>query len=209
MSASASYNIVVFGEPGVGKTCFVDQFCYGKSFVLHNPDNNDRQHPILVEGRTTGLTLMDLSTAFLKPEQSMHSANWAETILADADGVVLLYDVTSSQSFEFITAQAYRYLWGCRKSNSGRREGAEGAERDTFGCVLVGNKADLTTEDQASRAVPLNYANDWALTQCIRSIEVDSLARDGPENALRLLVKNIWKLERLGMMDVKVVESKK
>ena len=75
--------------------------------------------------------------------------------------------------------------------------------------MLVGNKADLTTEDQASRAVPLNYANDWALTQGIRSIEVDSLARDGPENALRLLVKNIWKLERLGMMDVKVVESKK
>ncbi|OSS48268.1 hypothetical protein B5807_07778 [Epicoccum nigrum] len=206
MSASVSYNIVVFGEPGVGKTCFADQFCYGRSFVFYNPGNDDRQHPIFVEERTTDLTLMDLSTSFLKPEQSMHSPEWAETILADADGVVLLYDVTSSQSFDFITNQAYRYLWGCRRFNDGRREGAEGGERDSFGCVLVGNKADLIIEDQASRAVPLNLANDWALTQGIRSIEVDSLARNGPESALRLLVKNIWKLEKLG---VKVVEGKK
>ena len=209
MSASASYNVVVFGEPGVGKTCFVDQFCYGRSFVLYDPGNDDRQHPILVDGRTTILTLMDLSTSFLKPEQSMHSTDWAETILAVADGVVLLYDVTSLQSFEYITNQAYRYLWGCRRVNSGRREGAEGDERDSFGCVLVGNKADLTTENQASRAVPRNLAEDWALTQGIRSIEVDSLARAGPESALELLVKNIWKLERLGLMSVKVVESKK
>ncbi|KAF2996098.1 hypothetical protein E8E13_005037 [Curvularia kusanoi] len=206
MSTSDCYNVVVFGEPGVGKTCFIDQFCFGKSFVDYNPDDTEVSHPILVEGQAVNLAFMDLSTAFMKPEHRMHgedSAQWARKMLANADGVVLLYDVTSSESFEYITTPACDYLWESRDY----REGGIADERKNFGCVLVGNKIDLVNQTPMSRRVSQELANGWASTQGMNSIEVDSLAEDGPKSALRLLVKNIWKREKMGLMGPREVEK--
>lgn len=197
MSTSAPYNVVVFGEPSVGKTCFIDQFSYGRSFVAYDLDNSALPHEIIVDGRASELTFMDLSTSFLKPEQSLHPTDWAEKILAEADAVVLLYDITNSSSFEYVIKQAYGFLWDCR-----RKAGVYAGENQyrSFGCVLVGNKYDLVSSGQKDRAVSQNLADEWAQTQGITSIAVDSLAEVGPKSALKLLVKNVRKLERLGFI---------
>lgn len=200
MISLTCYNIVVFGEPSVGKTCFIDQFCYGKSFVPYDLENDSLTHEIVVDGQATNLKLMDLSTSFLKAEQSMHPTEWAENILAEADGVVLLYDITNPSSLEYTIKQAYEFLWSCRRSK-GVESGAD--EWKSFGCLLVGNKRDLVPTHIGNRKASQNIAEEWAQMQGIRSIEVDSLARAGPERALKLLMKHVWRLEKLGLMEVK------
>ena len=109
MTSLTCYKILVFGEPGVGKTCFVDQYCFGKSFIAYIPDDSIGTHEIAVDGRCVKITLMDLSTSFLKPETAARYPEWAERMLREADGVVLLYDITSMESFEYITRQAYDF----------------------------------------------------------------------------------------------------
>ena len=121
----------------------------------------------------------------------------------EADAVVLLYDITSLESFEYITRQAYDFLWSCRRLVKGTVGGVPGDERQSFGCVLAGNKLDLVNAKPDLRAVDQFLAEEWAYTQGFRSIELNSLARSGPEQALKLLVKNVWKLEQLGLMRLK------
>ncbi|KAJ8112886.1 hypothetical protein OPT61_g4853 [Boeremia exigua] len=203
MAASTCYNVVVFGEPGVGKTCFIDQFCYGRSFVAYDPDNSGLSHKIVVGGRVSNLALIDLSTAFLKPDQGMHPTEWAEKMLAEADGVVLLYDVTDLASLGYITEEAYSYLWACRKSSTAD---AERDERESFGCVLVGNKQDLVATGERISADSQTLACEWAQTQGFKSIGIDSLSKAGPQSALELLVKDIQKLERLGLLQARAEE---
>ncbi|KAJ4986434.1 hypothetical protein SVAN01_08126 [Stagonosporopsis vannaccii] len=200
MSTFRPYNVVVFGEPAVGKTCFIDQFCFSRSFVAYDLDDSTSSHEIIVDGRVSKLALMDLSTSFLKPEQSMHPTNWAEKMLAEADAVVLLYDITSSSSFEYLINQAYDFLWECRR-RSGVYTGKN--QHKSFGCVLVGNKYDVVSSGQKDGAVSQNLADEWAQTQGFRSIVVDSLTEAGPESALRLLMKNVQKLERMGLLEAR------
>lgn len=203
MSSPTCYNIVIFGEPSVGKTCFIDQFCYGRSFVIYDPDNSVLSHKIVVDGRNSNLTLMDLSTSFLKPENALQHPEWAEKMLREADGIVLLYDITSLESFEYIVNQAYNFLWRCRRLRTESDVGAGGDERRSFGCVLAGNKLDLVTAEKEGRAVSQSQAEEWVQTQGFRSTELDSLARNGPEQALKILVKSMWKLERSGLVEAK------
>ena len=205
-SPTCTYSIIVFGEPGVGKTCFVDQFCYGKSFVIYDPDTSVFTHEIVVNGQVSSIALMDLSTSFLKPEQGMQPIEWAKQMFAKAGGIVLLYDVTSLESFEFITDQAYKFLWDCRKLECADNNEADEEEREGFGCVLVGNRLDLVTAGKGTREVSQSLAEEWARTQGISSIEVHSLERKGPEDALKLLVTDIKKLESLEKSEAKAVE---
>lgn len=206
-SSICTYSIVVFGEPGVGKTCFVDQFCYGRSFVIYNPDTSVSTHKIIVNGETSSITLMDLSTSFLKPEQGLQPVEWAKQMLAKADGVVLLYDVTSLESFEFITDQACKFLWDCRNLQFADDNEPDEEERKAFGCVLVGNRLDLVATSKKAREVSQSLAEEWARTQGISSVEVDSLEKRGPEDALKLLVTDIRKFERFKNLEVKDVEA--
>ena len=201
------YNIIVFGEPSVGKTCFIDQAYYGRSFVSYEPDHMLPSHTMTVDGQASRLFLMDLSTSFLKPEQRMHDNNWAKSMLADSEGIVLLYDVTSLESFRYITDQAYKFLWDCRKLKFEDGEEADEEEREKFGCVLVGNKADLVYTNKETREVSQSLAEEWAQTQGIKNIEVDSLERNGPDNALELLVRNIRKIKRLTGLQASGVEK--
>lgn len=207
MSSPCTYSILVFGEPGVGKTCFVDQFCYGRSFVIYDPDTSAFTHKLVVNDEVSSLTLMDLSTSFLKPEHGTQPIEWAKQMFTEADGVVLLYDVTSLESFEFITDQAYKFLWDCRKLKCAGDNEADEEEREGFGCVLVGNKLDLVTTGKRTRKFSQSLAEEWARTQGISSIEVDSLERRGPEDALKLLVTDVKKVERLKNSGMKGAEA--
>lgn len=200
-SFTGIYNVVVFGEPNVGKTCFIDQFCYGRPFVIYDPDKAVFSHKIIVDNEVSDLTLIDLSTSFLKPEHGMQHTEWAEKMLAEAEGIVLLYDVASLESFNYVNDQAYNFLWQCRRLKCKSDEEPDDEKREIFGCVLVGNKLDLITAGKESREVSQSQAEEWAQTQGFKNVEVDSLGRRGPEEALKLLVRNIKRVENLETLE--------
>jgi GTPase SAR1 family protein len=205
-SAPQKRTIVVFGEPGVGKTCFTDQLLHGKSFVAYDPfDDLSHSREFVVDGQLSIVTIMDLSTAFLKPQGAIEHTEWAEKILAEADGVVLIYDISDLETFEYITGQAHGYLWECRRL----KDGDEDEEvRTNFGSVLVGNKLDLVATGKQKREVSQDTAKEWAQTQGIKSIEHDCLTRTGPEEALKTLLRNIQKITRLENHETKHTMNK-
>lgn len=190
MSPDPTYNIIVLGSPSVGKTCFIDQALFSKSFALYSPSAPLPSYTVTIENCVYNLLLMDLSTAFLSLENALHDKTWATSMLANAHGVVLLYDITNLDSFTCVTEQAYAFLWACRRVMCEDDEEQEG-----FGCVLVGNKADLVSLNSERREVSRSLAEEWAGTQGLRSVEVDSLGRRGPDEALELLVRSIRKVE--------------
>ncbi|KAJ4313096.1 hypothetical protein N0V94_007130 [Neodidymelliopsis sp. IMI 364377] len=194
-STTQTRTIVVFGEPGVGKTCFTDQFLHGKSFVAYDPfDGLSHSREFVVDGQLLVVTIMDLSTAFLKPQGGIEHTEWAEKILAEADGVVLIYDVSDLETFEYITGQTYGFLWECRKLKDGDKDEEI---RASFGSVLVGNKLDLVTTGKQKREVSQDTAKEWAQTQGIDSTELNCLTKTGPEEAVKTLLRDIQRIKRL------------
>jgi GTPase SAR1 family protein len=87
-------------------------------------------------------------------------------------GFILLYDITSKQSFDHIIDNGYKRILDNRKRRTA--EGPDGIPYPSglqrFGCVLVGNKCDR--EDQ--RQVDRDLAQWWADSQGIKFFEIDS-----------------------------------
>jgi GTPase SAR1 family protein len=194
-------NIVVFGESGVGKTCFADMFTFGNHFVRYDPFQEERyRRDFNVNGRPVSLSLDDLSSTPQREENSYISAAMHyRKILQEADGIVLLYDITNEESFEYITNQAYTYIYLCRKflnetlGEGGLRGESGNHQREEmtkeFGCVLVGNKKDLMGSGKGKRAIAGSMAKEWAHSQGFEHFEVSSNDRSEVEEAMRTLVK--------------------
>ncbi|KAF2001522.1 hypothetical protein P154DRAFT_619211 [Amniculicola lignicola CBS 123094] len=111
-------HIVVFGESGVGKTCFADMFTHGEHYVNYDPTLEDRMCRKLldVNGVTYALDLMDLNASHYREGDPALSAFIFEHWLQEADGVVLLYDITSPSSFDLITDEGYINVFLNRKA---------------------------------------------------------------------------------------------
>ncbi|KAF1847606.1 P-loop containing nucleoside triphosphate hydrolase protein [Cucurbitaria berberidis CBS 394.84] len=198
--------IVVIGESGVGKTCFTDMFLEGKPFIYYSAIGPDmRSRNLTISNETWSLHLMDLSSTVLRdPDPTFHS-QFFEDALGKADGIVLLYDITSGESFEKVTDDAYIYTWMCRQleKSAGERY-LTGRQR--FGCVLVGNKADIVSADPEKRQVGAKMAEQWAHSQGFRHFEVTSNKRTEVEDSVEALVKSIKLAKK---QDADEIEEKK
>lgn len=138
---------------------------------------------------------MDLNLTTLRDTDPNFYVRFFKVALANTDGLVLLYDVTSRESFDKVTNEAYTYVWMCRKSvlhtdvpcHTGRQR---------FGCILVGNKADLVRLDPSKREVSKEMAAQWAQSQGFKHYEVTSNDRGEVEDAVEGLVKSIRSMQR-------------
>ncbi|KAL6705471.1 hypothetical protein ACN47E_006736 [Coniothyrium glycines] len=190
-------SIVVLGEALVGKTCFVDMFLEGRHFILHDAFTSDsRSRTIAVDDQTWKTWLIDLSSSTIRDPDPNLNMDSFENCLARADGVVLLYDVTSQQSFNHVTNEAYMYAWSCRK----REQYVTGRQR--FGCVVVGNKTDLASADGAARQVSKEMAEEWAQSQGSRHLEVTSHSREEIQNAIAAVIRSVIKARRRDLRDM-------
>lgn len=144
---------------------------------------------------------MDLNSSVLRDSDPNLSTDFFESCLARADGIVLLYDITSRQSFDDVTDEAYMYAWLCRCA-----EGAKGEKyltgRQRFGCVLVGNKADLVKAEPERRQVSKEMAEQWAESQGFRHFEVTSQSTNEVEDTVAAVIKSVKKSRRQDAEDI-------
>ncbi|KAM7402198.1 hypothetical protein PAMP_017462 [Pampus punctatissimus] len=126
---SNSYNVVMVGDSSVGKTSFMKRARSGKfSFDLPASVGLDScLWTVVVEGKPVVLQLWDTAG-----QERFHSIT--KQIFHKAQAFLLMYDITSSQSFS-----AVRYWVNCIK---------DGAMEDVT-ILLLGNKSDC-----AERQVP-------------------------------------------------------
>lgn len=163
----------------------------GRHFVPHNAFTSQRRiRPLKVKDRTWKTWLMDLSSTTIREADPTLDRLYFERKLARADGIVLLYDITSQQSFDRVTNEVYMYVWSCRCAEGAKGEKyVSGSQR--FGCILLGNKSDLVKNWPPLREVSTQMGEEWAQSQGFRHMEVSSNDYDEVEAAITELVRSI------------------
>ncbi|RYO27597.1 hypothetical protein AA0111_g7257 [Alternaria arborescens] len=197
--------IIIFGEELVGKTCFIDmlQFLEGKHFISHGPvDSEPLSRTISYANETWSFSFIDLN---LNSDISPRYREVLHTYIASADGVVLLYDVTSLFSFDHLIQHTYLQIWQCRNTVF-IKDGAEGRMqglKKRFGCVVVGNKKDIIDRDEGKRQVKKEMVDQWASSQGFRHIEISSNERKEVEDAVQALVDSVQRARRMDAKDIR------
>lgn len=140
---------------------------------------------------------MDVSSNLFRSEDLSLSLSPYHFFLFQADGFILLYDITSKASFDYAVDEAYRNICKMRRRNEGKRDLPYPAGMRRFACVLVGNKSDL--EEQ--REVETEMAQEWADSMDMDFLEVDSHQQESVTDAMRILVRAIVRTKRREMED--------
>ncbi len=149
--------IVVVGEPGVGKSATVMRFMTNAFYDEYDPtieDNYRRQCD--VDDQTVILDVLDTAA----PEE--YSA-MRDGYIRSAHGFVLMFSIVDRQSFE----RAYDYLMKIENFTDYRKE--------TPPVLLVGNKCDLSDE----RTVDSDEANDFVKEVSTASKYMECSAKTG------------------------------
>ncbi|RII23982.1 hypothetical protein CUC08_Gglean012814 [Alternaria sp. MG1] len=192
--------IIIFGEELVGKTCFID--------MVRNPFVN-----ILYKHRFSNVKITNSSCSSSKASTLSvmvpSTPNHFQEPSPSADGVVLLYDVTSLFSFDHLIQHTYLQIWQCRNTVF-IKDGAEGRMqglKKRFGCVVVGNKKDIIDRDEGKRQVKKEMADQWASSQGFRHIEISSNERKEVEDAVQALVDSVQRARRMDARDIRDSKS--
>ncbi|XDA85501.1 hypothetical protein R6Z07F_015278 [Ovis aries] len=120
-----SLRVAVLGAPGVGKTAIIRQFLFGDYPERHRPTDGPRLYrpAVLLDGAVYDLSIRDGDGA--APGQSPggqeewpDSKDWS---LQDTDAFVLVYDICSPDSFDYVKALRQRIA----ETSLGRRRRRE------------------------------------------------------------------------------------
>lgn len=144
------YKVIILGESNVGKSSLFlryteDQF---KEAIANTIGINNTFKELIIDGEPVHLQMWD--TAGQERFRSIVSAFYRES-----DGFVLVYDVTSSRSFDYIR-QLVEELQGCL---------------DARFTLLVGNKVDRLKEDARAEEMGQleRYASGLGFSYCFAS----------------------------------------
>lgn len=141
----------------------------------------------MVNHKEWPLQPVDISSTMLRESGPTLDKAVFDSSIASCQGIVLIYDVTSHESFDLVTQDAYMHVLRLRQAmsthnpNWGKR----------CGFLLVGNKLDLVTELPEKRQVEKEMAEEWAQSQGFRHIEVSSKDRHAVDKAMVTLVSSI------------------
>lgn len=150
------------------------------------------EHSMAIDNVTVEANYLDLSSTTIRRAYSDFSPSLFVKSLSQADGIVLLYDMTSLGSFENVISQAYMYARTCNQymADSPRQ----------FGCeyILVGNKKDITDLTPEQRQVDKELAEQWAQSQGMKHVQVSSLSHEEVEAAVGELLRSIQRAAMKG-----------
>lgn len=171
---------------------------------LHQPTRT-----IEVEQQPCHVEMHDL---LLKPIHQNHDAeiSWGywTRLLPNVRGCILLYDITDRQSFDSVTGADYQTFLSFRNKVPSADDGENVRNVDStdgevylgafkrFGGILVGNKLDLLTkENAAKREVPKSLAEEWASMHGMKHFETDTFSQETLDPIVKDLIMLIKKAE--------------
>ncbi|CAO4372074.1 unnamed protein product [Caenorhabditis nigoni] len=169
------FKVVFVGDSAVGKTCFLHRFCHNRFKPLFNA--------------TIGVDFT-VKTMKIAPNRAIAMQLWdtagqerfrsiTKQYFRKADGVVLMFDVTSEQSF----LNVRNWIDSVRA----------GVDEATVMC-LVGNKVDLFGSDIARSGV-YRAAEKLALEFKIPFYETSAYTGYGIENCMRQMAESLQRRE--------------
>lgn len=143
--ADYTLKILTIGESGVGKTCILIQFLDGK-FIKHHLTT------IGIDFKTKHIDLENNKSVKLKIWDTAGQErfqNITQQYYKNADGILLVFDVTDRNSFE--------------KTRDWMKQIQANTQKDDIGIILVGNKTDLTDERQVSEPEGIKLAQEFGI----------------------------------------------
>ncbi|KAF9493423.1 hypothetical protein BDN71DRAFT_1450408 [Pleurotus eryngii] len=136
MSWDSEYNLVVIGDSGVGKSALTIRFIRDDFVDEYDPTIEDSYRiQCTIDGEVAMLEVLDTAGHVATRERSMRTG----------DGFLLVYSITSRDSFEEIST-FYRQI---RRAK----------DQDSFPVIVVANKCDLDDEREVGKngASPHSY----------------------------------------------------
>lgn len=150
----------------------------------------DSRYRTTIDGEAIEADFTDLSSTTLRTADANFSPELFMRSLSGAVGVVLLYDVTSLESFEHITEQGYAYACMCN-SYMGEKTGHRTREY-----ILVGNKKDIVQKEPEKRQVEKELAEQWAQCQGMQHFELSTHTKEEVNETVRLLIRSIMQAKK-------------
>jgi len=167
------FKLVLIGDSGVGKSCLLLRFAddnFTDSYIS-TIGVDFRFRTVTIEGKTVKLQIWD--TAGQERFRTITSAYYR-----GADGIIMVYDVTSQESFEHVEewlSEVDRYA----NENTAK--------------LLVGNKADLVDDKEVSEDVARRFADKLG----IQLIETSAKTATNVESAFLTMAKELIKSREL------------
>ncbi|XP_065675626.1 ras-related protein Rab-31 isoform X2 [Hydra vulgaris] len=150
-----SFNVVVLGEPGVGKSSLVRRYVLGTFLSRTTTTVGVNRVPVCVNinKETFDFNILDTAGCF-----GFHGL--IKSYMPNVDAVIFVYDLTNKETFASLP------LWNSIIKNSGK----QGITK-----VLVGNKKDLSEH----REVLFKNAKNYAEFEGMVAIEISVKEEDG------------------------------
>jgi len=175
--ASFEYRITVVGAGAVGKSALTVRFIQGNFVEKYDPTIEDSyRKQVEIDGSACVLDIMDTAG------QEEYSA-LRDQYMKTGEGFILVYSVTSRQSFEFTSKL---------RTNILRMK----SESSDFPIVLIGNKKDLNSERQVSEDEGKNLADKFK----IPFIETSAKTNENVAEAFHRLVREILRYRQVHPM---------
>ncbi|MCJ1369106.1 Ras GTPase [Loxospora ochrophaea] len=161
------YKLVVVGGGGVGKSCLTIQLIQSHFVDEYDPTIEDSyRKQCVIDDEVALLDVLDTAG------QEEYSA-MREQYMRTGEGFLLVYSITSRQSFEEIMTFQQQIL--------------RVKDKDYFPIIIVGNKCDLDGERQVSRQEGESLAKSF---NC-KFIETSAKSRINVDNAFYDIVREI------------------
>lgn len=185
------FKLVLIGDSGVGKSCLLLRFAddnFTDSYIS-TIGVDFRFRTITIDDKIVKLQIWD--TAGQERFRTITSAYYR-----GADGIIMVYDVTSSESFDHVEewlSEVDRYA----NENTSK--------------LLVGNKADLIEEKQVTKETAQTFADKLS----IPFLETSAKTATNVDNAFLTMAKELIKTKEAsvpvngGGIELKAVSSQK
>ncbi|MCJ1413601.1 Ras GTPase [Ptychographa xylographoides] len=161
------YKLVVVGGGGVGKSCLTIQLIQAHFVDEYDPTIEDSyRKQCVIDDEVALLDVLDTAG------QEEYSA-MREQYMRTGEGFLLVYSITSRQSFEEIQVFQQQIL--------------RVKDKDYFPIIIVGNKCDLDGEREVSTAEGLDMARGFGC----KFIETSAKSRINVDNAFYEIVREI------------------
>ncbi|KAK5014309.1 RAS1 protein [Cryomyces antarcticus] len=166
------YKLVVVGGGGVGKSCLTIQLIQSHFVDEYDPTIEDSyRKQCVIDDEVALLDVLDTAG------QEEYSA-MREQYMRTGEGFMLVYSITSRQSFEEIMTFQQQIL--------------RVKDKDYFPIIVVGNKCDLESDREVSTAEGMQLARSFGC----KFIETSAKSRFHVDNAFYDIVREIRRYNR-------------